>query len=171
MGGMNQTSMGGGQLNPATRQMMNQRFQRGNFVGRDATDVETMYEGQNGNPMQNMMGAMIENLNDLRDSRRRWRDRENTPPPIRVTLKPAFDLPTADATPVSREVQTRINTLMRQGGMPSANFVMTGRVAVLRGTVATEHDRALAERLASLEPGVSRVQNLLTIAPDQPVAP
>ncbi len=171
IGGMNQSSLGGGQLNPATRQMMNQRFQRGNFVGRDAADVETLFQSQNGNPVQAMMGAVIENLNQLRESRRRWRERQNAPPPIHVQLKPSSELMTAQATPATREVQTRINGMMRQGGLATADVVITGRVAVLRGTVATDHDRALAERLASLEPGVSRVQNLLTIEPDQQAAP
>ena len=37
--------------------------------------------------------------------------------------------------------------------------------AILRGVVATEHDRGLAERMTKLEPGVRRVENLLTLAP------
>lgn len=40
-----------------------------------------------------------------------------------------------------------------------------GGMATLRGVVATEHDRVLAERVAKLEPGVRRVENLLTLAP------
>ncbi|HUT95440.1 MAG TPA: BON domain-containing protein [Thermoguttaceae bacterium] len=40
-----------------------------------------------------------------------------------------------------------------------------GGTAILRGVVATEHDRVLAERVAKLEPGVRQVENLLTLAP------
>ena len=40
-----------------------------------------------------------------------------------------------------------------------------GATAILRGVVATEHDRVLAERVAKLEPGVRQVENLLTLAP------
>ncbi len=40
-------------------------------------------------------------------------------------------------------------------------------VAVLRGTVATPHDRLLAEQLVRLEPGVRQVRNELKIAPQQ----
>jgi osmotically-inducible protein OsmY len=40
---------------------------------------------------------------------------------------------------------------------------LVGRTAVLRGTVDSDHARDLAERLAMLEPGVSAVQNELTV--------
>ena len=40
-----------------------------------------------------------------------------------------------------------------------------GRTAILRGTVATAKERALAELLVQLEPGVSTVQNDLTVKP------
>ena len=37
--------------------------------------------------------------------------------------------------------------------------------ATLRGVVATEDDRRLAERLARLEPGIRRIDNQLTVSP------
>ena len=37
-------------------------------------------------------------------------------------------------------------------------------VATLRGVVATEDDRRLAERLARLEPRIRRIDNQLTVA-------
>jgi hypothetical protein len=40
---------------------------------------------------------------------------------------------------------------------------LQGRTAILRGVVATEHDRAVAARVALLEPGVSQVQNELQV--------
>ncbi|NQT17254.1 MAG: BON domain-containing protein [Planctomycetes bacterium] len=42
--------------------------------------------------------------------------------------------------------------------------------AILRGAVATEHDRVLAERIARLEPGVRRVENQLTVT-EPPASP
>ncbi len=41
---------------------------------------------------------------------------------------------------------------------------LQGRTAILRGVVATEHDRAVAARVALLEPGVSQVQNELLVS-------
>jgi len=40
-----------------------------------------------------------------------------------------------------------------------------GGTAVLRGVVATPHDRALAEQLVLLEPGIVRVTNELQVSP------
>ena len=34
---------------------------------------------------------------------------------------------------------------------------------VLKGTVATEHDKRLIERMAKLEPGIDQVQNDLAV--------
>jgi hypothetical protein len=41
---------------------------------------------------------------------------------------------------------------------------MQGDTVILRGTVATEHDRGLAEDIARLQPGVWNVHNELTVA-------
>ena len=38
------------------------------------------------------------------------------------------------------------------------------RTATLRGAVASEYDRMLAEQLIRLEPGIRQVQNELTVA-------
>ena len=44
------------------------------------------------------------------------------------------------------------------------SYVPTERVATLAGTVATEHDRRIAELLVSFEPGVETVKNDLQVA-------
>ncbi len=49
-------------------------------------------------------------------------------------------------------------------GAPVEVTVQAG-TAVLRGVVATPHDRALAEQLVLLEPGIVRVTNELQVAP------
>ncbi len=45
-----------------------------------------------------------------------------------------------------------------------------GRTAILRGAVASENEKALAATLALFEPGISRVENQLSVQPD-PFAP
>ncbi|MEQ8837588.1 MAG: BON domain-containing protein [Lacipirellulaceae bacterium] len=47
--------------------------------------------------------------------------------------------------------------------MPATQAELVDGVVTLRGIVRTERDRQLAERLASIEPGVSRVENLLEV--------
>jgi hypothetical protein len=110
-----------------------------------------------------MLDMMVENLNEMRDARRRWREQNSQPPAIRVRLQPAFDVPVLPAGQANLEIQTRLTRVMELRGVGSPQVELAGRTAFLRGVVATERDRALLERLASLEPGVSRVENLVTI--------
>jgi osmotically-inducible protein OsmY len=44
-----------------------------------------------------------------------------------------------------------------------------GETAVLRGRVATDHDRLLAEALAQMQPGIWKVQNELVV--ESPASP
>ncbi len=48
------------------------------------------------------------------------------------------------------------------------NVQVEGRVAVLTGTVQSEHGRDIAARLALLEPGISEVRNELIVDPAEP---
>ena len=43
-----------------------------------------------------------------------------------------------------------------------------GQLATLRGEVASERDRALAEQMVLFEPGIYAVRNLLTVSPPRP---
>jgi hypothetical protein len=154
----------GGPVSQGLTQGVGQRFQEGDFVGRDAVDVQQSFQSLNGQQAQlGFAGAMIESFNEMRESRRRWRDRQNAPPPIHVQLRPAFAVPTGPPGAAAVETQTRISEALTLGGYTTAAVEVSGRVAVLRGEVASEYDRALAETLVRLEPGVSRVENLLTI--------
>ena len=61
----------------------------------------------------------------------------------------------------SREARLmKTRAIASQGNL---SVSMEGRTAVLTGTVANEHARDLAARLCLLEPGVSKVENRLTI--------
>ena len=157
------TTMGAGPLNAGLSQGIGQRFQQGDYVGRDAIDVQQTFQSLQAQQQAQIFADAIENLNDQRDSRRRWRDRQNEPPPVRVQLKLAFDVPAAIRTAASGESLRRLSQSMQAGGLTGATAQLNGGVVVLRGVVASEHDRALAEQLALLEPGVSKVENFLTI--------
>ena len=165
MGGVGQGPMAEGLANSA-----GERFQEGGFVGRDADDVRAGFESQSGRRgTTGMLDMMVENLNEMRDSRRRWREQNAAPPPIRVQLRPAFDLPVGTALHSAPEIQTRLTKQMTKLGVGSPQTELQGRTLVVRGVVATERDRELISRLALLEPGVSQVENLLEIqAPPSP---
>lgn len=142
-----------------------QPFQEGGFVGRDAEDVRGSFESMSGRDRRGMMmDMMIENYNESRESRRRWRDQQTAAPPVRVRLQPAAELVGAATTArVMGPVQTRLNQMLVARGI-AAEVEIAGGTAILRGVVATERDALLAAQLASLEPGVSNVQSELTLA-------
>jgi hypothetical protein len=170
-GGVGEGAVGDGPLSAGLAQGGAERFQEGGFVGRDAEDVRAGFDSlSGGRGPGGMMDQMIENLNEMRESRRRWREQNSAPPPIRVRLVPAFDMPANVSAPTSVEIQTRLTRVMqsRSVGSPQVEFV--GRTAFLRGVVATERERALLGKIASLEPGVSKVENLVTIQ-GPPAAP
>lgn len=166
-GGMaGQGGTGTGPMATGLAQGAADRFQEGGFVGRDANDVRAGFESTSGGRGPGgMMDAMIENLNEMRDARRRWREQNAAPSPIRVRLVPAFDVPIASAATAAAnpEVQVRLTRIMQTRGVGSPQVELASGVAVIRGVVATDRDRALLARIASLEPGVTRVENLVTV--------
>jgi hypothetical protein len=170
-GAMGQSALGSGPMSAGLSQSGSERFQQGGFVGRDAQDVRAGFQSQSGGRggMGGMLDNMIENLNEMRDSRRRWREQNAAPPAIRVQLQPAFDAPAPLPLQANIPMQRRLSKEMTAVGISSPSMEMKGRTAVIRGVVATPRDRELIARLALLEPGVSEVENLVEIqAPPTP---
>lgn len=164
-GAMGQSALGSGPMSAGLSQAGSERFQQGGFVGRDAQDVRAGFQSQSGGRggMGGMLDNMIENLNEMRDSRRRWREQNAAPPAIRVQLQPAFDAPAPLPLQENIPMQRRLSKEMTAVGISSPSMEMNGRTAVIRGVVATQRDRELIARLALLEPGVSEVENLVEI--------
>ncbi len=111
--------------------------------------------GMNGMGMgRNQMGMMGgQNQNSNRSSRGS----------IRFPLKIAFQ-PVAIAPSIrSQRFEARLGNLP---GVTSANVTvsMSGRTAILNGTVGSDHEKELIARIALLEPGISDVQNDLQVA-------
>jgi len=97
-------------------------------------------------------------------------------PPIRTRLRNAVALPPGMApSPTTRQfnAQSRFqnaSSLQPNGfgyAMPynAVNVQIRDRTAILQGTVANEGDRRMSEMLMRLEPGVSRVQNRISVNP------
>jgi len=82
------------------------------------------------------------------------------PPPLVSTL---FGGVPPSADPAARLAE-RIRRTDRINKRSPITVELQGQIAILRGRVATEHDRQLTEALARLEPGIGRVQNELTVA-------
>jgi hypothetical protein len=149
-----------------------QPFQAGGFVGRDAEDVRGTFDNMSGrNPGRGaMFDMMVENMNEMRESRRRWREQNAAQPAVRVRLVPAFDLAPPSPAQAAAAVQARLTNTVTTRSIGSAQVELNGRTAILRGSVGTARERELVERLASMEPGVSQVQNLLTVSASESAA-
>ena len=84
--------------------------------------------------------------------------------PVRTTLTMNIE------TPSGRSPQVNSSLTQRLAGLPALHWQSTnrvemrGRTAVLRGVVATEHDRELAERVVRLEASVDQVENQLAVS-------
>jgi osmotically-inducible protein OsmY len=80
-------------------------------------------------------------------------------------LRVGFDVP----QPVEGEVQAQLTNLLRScphlRQTSPIEVLLEGRTATLRGAVASERDRILAQQLILFEPGISQVKNELTVRP------
>ena len=158
------TGAGQGGVQPGGLQQGAGGQQRG-FVGNDAQDSQNMFQNLNGRDRRRaMFNFALDSLNEMRDSRRRWQNRNRTPPAARVKLTPEIDIAPLAPADTAAVLNQRLGQVLAPRGGDSVTVAMEGRTAVLTGAVASEHDKALAEKMASFEPGVSEVQNLLTVA-------
>jgi len=151
----------------------NERFVRGarrpgQFVGADNSDSTnflsqlSQMQGQFG-PQRNNNGA--NNPNRQQNNRN---SRQKTP---RVELDVGFDYRTAGPTEQAVALQNRFTQSSRPSLRGRVIVNLEGRIAVLRGSVATEHDRVLAAQVALLEAGVSQVRNELQVVQTEPLPP
>jgi hypothetical protein len=80
-----------------------------------------------------------------------------------VTL--AFNPPTPPMTAMRTDIQAVIDRSPRLPSRGNIQVVSDGGTVVLRGTVASEHERAVAELTAKLTPGVVSIRNELAVRP------
>ena len=88
---------------------------------------------------------------------------------VRARLVKAFRSPAVPAR--SRALSQRLSRLMSRALPDRAKDVevrLDQGVAVLTGTVASDHDRRVVELLVKMEPGVASVQNQIQVASSQP---
>jgi len=140
--------------------------QRGAFVGADSGDTTNArslqaLNGQTGratnngaSQLQNLFSQSLQQLNQSTQRAAR--------PQIRVPLRMGFQPQPVSAAKV-RIFEDNLNKLPAIRFIGQPQVVMQGRTAVLRGIVATEDDRRLAENLAKMEPEVLDVRNELRV--------
>jgi hypothetical protein len=140
------------------------------FVGRDAQSMRQTMQNLSGRERRTMMfDMMIENLSEMRDSRRGGNRREPAPP-ARVRIEQGFAAPPTAAGPARQAAVDRAQQALVRKGLEGVDATVSGETVVLRGVVAADYDRQLAEQLFALEPGIAAVDNQLTVADDSGAA-
>lgn len=152
----------------------NERFVRGarqpgQFVGADRADSNNFMSQLSSMAQQGQFGPQRNNQTTNPNRTQNNRGQQRTMP--RVQLDIGFEQRLAPPTVAALALQNRFTASSRPGLRGRVIVNLEGRTAVLRGSVATEHDRVLAEQVALLEGGVDRVRNELTLIPaNQPSA-
>ena len=158
----------------------NERFVRGSrqpgaFVGSDTTDLPSFLTnlataGGRGQSGLNAQGNRNRNQGNANQDFQNFggRNGRQQQPRYRTTRIVAFDVPTPSPTELSTRLTQRFLKTPGIESVSPVQVVVQQRTAILRGVVATDHDRDLAERLVLLEAGISRVQNELRVAQPLP---
>jgi len=153
----------------------NERFVRGNrqpgeFVGADTRDttnfLSALTSGQLGNLRGGSpLGATQPGRSGQGVGGRAGGTGGRSRITYRAALRVEFEYPKPAAAEVSQRIQQRLAKTSQIRSLVPLSVTIQDRIATLRGAVATDHDRELAGRLAALEPGVSAVENLVTVGP------
>jgi hypothetical protein len=183
--GMNNANVG--QLNSSDR-FLRQNRRTGSFVGADSREnaayllgsqTTNTTTGRTNTGLLNNRSMMPQNFNRTGANRNNFGGmqgmggygmggRQQTRE-VRTALSVAFDHPKVTPDALSTGLSQR---LQKTQGLRLLAPVQVGLdpdgSVILRGHVATERDRALAERLALLEPGVWRVRNELEVSAGAP---
>ena len=143
------------------------------FVGRDSGDMQAFFGqmGRASNQFFQQLGRTVGGGRGQRAQRRATAQAENEAPPVRVRLNVAFDYPQAPPPALATTVRTRLDPILARRSVASPDVGVVSDTVVLRGTVASDNERRLIERLVSLEPGVAAVENQLTVAEPEPPGP
>ena len=141
--------------------------QPGAFVGRSAADLDAFFSGAN---RRAQATAGESRSGRSRGDRGGSGDSDQRRPPVAVSLRPAPDLARAvarDATAPLRATRNAAAAIGRKG-LRGVTVAVADGVATLEGTVATDDERLVAEKLLMLEPGVRTVENRLAVAEPVP---
>jgi hypothetical protein len=155
------SGMGGGFGNSQFGGMGGGQYGNQNFIGRDPNDMAAMF-GQIQQGTDQFFNRLDRSMNRGRDRDTNQNDSSQRPPVrihLRVGFEPVRPHPTVVATTVSANLE---RTLVRHG-IDRPDVTVEGSKAILRGAVVDEEARRLVERLVALEPGVSEIDNQITI--------
>lgn len=139
--------------------------QEGGFIGANADSQTDIFgrAGQTGGGNFGGIDMIFRSLANMNQSAGEARGTQNQRRTIRAPLRLGFAVSKPDAEAVANQFEERI--LQLPVYQEHANVVarLQERTLTLTGTVQTQEERVMVERLALLEPGVYRVNNQLTV--------
>jgi hypothetical protein len=117
------------------------------------------------------IGRSLQNSFNTQQGQRGLTQRgQGTQTQIRIPLRVGFQQQTVVPARFSAKLSERFTRLPALQRLGPIEVLMEGRTAVLRGNVATEADRELAQGLAMLEPEVLQVRNELVVGTPEAAA-
>ena len=152
--------------------------QAGQFVGADAGDMQSFVGDVQAGQRRQTSVQGVSSRSSGRSNRSGGFGRgasrgRRTATQFRSTIRVGFSRSVVAPSRVSTALAQRLSRSRRVQTVSPVEVVIQGRTATLRGVVATGYDRALAEQLARLEPGIGQVRNELVVAvtPAEPELP
>ncbi|MGI9428859.1 MAG: BON domain-containing protein [Bythopirellula sp.] len=148
-----------------------QGARQGDFVGTSAQQMRDQRMNDPRTRRRMMFDFAIESLNEIRDSRRRERSNRNRNPPVRVRIRPLLSVPQPTATEVNLQVQANLDRAM-PAAVRGMRISLEGGTATIEGAAQSDYDRRLAEKMLSIQPGITQVENRITVdSVQQPLLP
>jgi hypothetical protein len=157
-----------------------ERYVRGNrqnqFVGQGSEDTRAVgvsQAGGNNSAQQfgNLLGGRNGNVlgqlmqNSQFNQAGRTQSGRTGATQLRIPIRLGFNPRPIATSKITAQLQTRLGRLPALTTVGPIQVALEGEAVVLRGTVASEGDRQLAEELLMLEPEVSLVRNELKVQP------
>lgn len=155
-----------GQSGPGGNSGQQQGGRPDTFVGSDAQQIRDQRANDPRARRRAMFDFAVESLNEMRESQRQRRANRNRKPPVRVQLRPLFAVQPPSATQLTTQVRSQLSrALPTTAG--TAQISVSGGTATIQGTVQSDYDKQLAAKMLSMQPGITRVENRLTIGSTQ----
>lgn len=141
------------------------------FVGRGTQNgAGTFLGGQAGQQQQSLMNNLNRNLlnQQNRNANANRGAAGSNMPQVQVSLRVGFEYSQPATSALNAQLSSGRVSRILNSRVTDPNLEIVGQTVILRGTVASESEKELAEAILSLQPGVTTVRNDLVVVPEIP---
>ena len=133
------------------------------FIGNDARQMRNDRNQRNANqPRRSNFNFSLEDFNEARQSRRQQGNRGGQKLPLQIRIRPLFSVPSPAPTELLFRAQAQVNRAL-PATAATTSISISGHTATIVGTVQSPYDKRLVARVLSLQPGILKVENKLTV--------